>query len=79
MNANCQILHKLQESLRKKEVNKEIYNAHVTMLIVLKNINSFNFKKKDEIFQLKSSTTSIKMKESEISMTLKFNTLISID
>ena len=49
MNANCQILHKLQESLRKKELNKKIYNAHIAMLTALKNINSFNFKKKDEI------------------------------
>ena len=47
------------------------------MLIVLKNINSFNFKKKDEIF-LKLSAISTKMKEIEILITLKFNTLISI-
>ena len=77
MNANRQILYKLQMLLRKKEFNKKIHNAHVTMLIVLKNVNSFNFEKKNEIF-LKSSATSIKMKENEISMTLKFNTLISV-
>ena len=64
-------------SLRKKEFSKEIYNAHVTILIALKSVNSFNFEKKNEAF-LKSSTTSIKMKKSEISMTLRFNTLISI-
>ena len=64
-------------SLRKKKFNKEIYNAYVTMLIVLKNVNLFNFKKKDEIF-LKSSATLIKMKESEILIILKFNTLISV-
>ena len=62
--------------LRKKKFSKEIHNAHVTMLIVLKNVNSFNFKKKNEIF-LKSSAISIKMKKNEILMTLKFNTLIS--
>ena len=70
-------MQKLQMSLRKKKLSKEIHNAHVTMLIALKNVNSFNFKKKGEIF-LKSSATSIKMKENEISMTLKFSTLISI-
>ena len=64
-------------SLRKKKFNKKIYNAHVTMLTVLKNINSFNFEKKNEIF-LKSSATSIRMKKNEISITLKFSTLISI-
>ena len=47
------------------------------MLIALKNVNSFNFKKKDEIF-LKSNATSIRIKESEILITLKFNTLISV-
>ena len=36
MNANRQILHKLQISLRKKKFSKEVHNAHVTMLIVLK-------------------------------------------
>ena len=64
-------------SLRKKKFSKEIHNAHVTMLTVLKNVNSFNFEKKNEIF-LKSSATSVKIKKSEISMTLKFNTLISV-
>ena len=64
-------------SLRKKKFSKKIYNAHVTMLTALKNVNSFNFEKKNETF-LKSSATSIKMKESEILMTLKFSTLISI-
>ena len=64
-------------SLRKKKFNKKIHNAHVTMLTVLKNVNSFNFEKKDEIL-LKSSATSVKIKKSEISMTLKFNTLISV-
>ena len=77
MNANYQILHKLQMSLRKKKFNKEIYNTHVTILIILKSVNLFSFEKKDEIF-LKSSATSIKMKKNEISMTLKFNTLISV-
>ena len=62
MNANRQILHKLQMLLRKKKLNKEIHNAHVTMLIILKNVNSFNFKKKDEIF-LRLSATSIKIKK----------------
>ena len=62
MNANRQILHKLQISLRKRKFSKEIHNAHVIILIVLKNVNSFNFKKKDEIL-LKSSATSIKMKK----------------
>ena len=47
------------------------------MLIALQNINSFNFKKKNEIF-LKSSAISTKIKENKISMTLKFNTLISV-
>ena len=79
MNANRQILHKLQESLRKEKLNKKIYNTHITMLTVLKSINSFNSEKKSEILQLKSSTTSIKMKKSEALMTLKSNTLISID
>ena len=79
MNTNRQILHKLQKSLRKKKFNKEIYNVYVTMLTVSKNIISFNFEEKDEIFQLKSSATSIKIKENEISITLKFNTLILID
>ena len=36
--------------LHKKKFNKKIYNAHVIMLTVLKNVNLFNFKKKDEIF-----------------------------
>ena len=49
-------------SLRKKKFNKKIHNAHVTILIVLKNINSFNFEKKNEIF-LKSNATSTKMKK----------------
>ena len=77
INANRQILHKLQMSLHKKKLSKEIYNAHVTMLTVLKNVNSFNFEKKSEIL-LKSSATSIKMKKSKILMTLKFSTLISV-
>ena len=77
MNANRQILYKLQMSLRKKKFNKEIHNAHVIMLIVLKIVNSFNFKKKDETF-LRSSATSTKMKKTEVLMTLKFNTLISV-
>ena len=77
VNANRQILHKLQMSLRKRKFSKEIHNAHVTMLIILKNVNSFNFEKKDETF-LKSSATSIKMKKNEISMILKFSTLISV-
>ena len=64
-------------SLRKKKFNRKIYNAHIIILIVLKNVNSFNFKKKNETF-LKSSAISTKMKENEILMTLKFNTLISI-
>ena len=64
-------------SLRKKKFNKEIHNAHVIMLIVLKNINLFNFKEKNKTF-LKSSAILIKMKENKISMTLKFNTLISV-
>ena len=64
-------------SLRKKKLNKEIHNAHVIILIILKNINLFNFKKKSEIF-LKSSATSIKMKKSKILITLRFNTLISV-
>ena len=64
-------------SLCKEKFNKEIHNAHVTMLIVLKNVNLFNFEKKNEIF-LKSSATSIKMKENEILMILRFNTLISV-
>ena len=76
MNANCQILHKLQMSLRKRKFSKKIHNAHITMLIALKNINSFNFKKKDETL-LKSSATSTKMKKNEISMTLRSSTLIS--
>ena len=63
-------------SLRKKKLSKEIYNAHVIMLIVLKNVNSFNFEKKGEIL-LRSSAISTKMKESETLMTLKFSTLIS--
>ena len=63
--------------LRKRKLSKKIHNAHVTILIVLKNVNSFNFKKKDEIF-LRSNVISIKMKKSEILMTLKFNTLISV-
>ena len=79
MNANRQILHKLQKSLRKGKLNKEIYTAHIIILIALKSINSFNFKKKGEILQLKSSATSVKMKESEVLITLKSNTLISID
>ena len=62
MNANRQILYKLQMSLCKKKFNKKVHNAHVTMLTVLKNVNSFNFEKKDEIF-LKSSATSTKMKK----------------
>ena len=69
-------MHKLQISLRKRKFSKEIYNTYVTMLIVLKNVNSFNFKKKNEIL-LKSSAILIKMKESKILITLKFNTLIS--
>ena len=77
MNVNYQILYKLQMSLHKKKFNKEIYNAHVTMLIVLKNVNSFNFEKKNEVF-LKSNAISIKIKKNKISITLKFNTLISI-
>ena len=77
MNANRQILHKLQMSLRKKKFNKEIYNAHITMLTALKSVNSFNSDKKNEIF-LKLNAISIKMKESEILMTLRFNTLISV-
>ena len=64
-------------SLRKKKFNKKVHNAHIIMLIVLKNVNSFNFKKKNEVL-LKSSATSIKMKENKISMTLRFNTLISV-
>ena len=79
MNANRQILHKLQKSLRKGKLNKEIYNAHIIILIAQKSINSFNFEKKGEILQLKSSATSVKMKESEVLITLKSNTLISID
>ena len=47
------------------------------MLIALQNINSFNFKKKNEIF-LKSSAISTKIKENKISMILRFNTLISV-
>ena len=58
--------------LRKKKFNKKIYNVHVIILIVLKNVNSFNFEEKNETF-LRLNATSIKMKESEISMTLKFN------
>ena len=77
MNINHQKLHKLQMLLCKKKFNKEIYNAHITMLIALKNTNSFNFKKKNEIF-LKSSAISIKMKENKILIILKFSTLISI-
>ena len=77
VNANRQILHKLQMSLRKRKFNKKVHNAHVTMLIVLKNVNSFNFKKKNEIL-LKSSATSTKMKKNEILMTLKFSTLNSV-
>ena len=64
-------------SLRKKKLNKEIYKIYIIMLIVLKNVNSFNFKKKSEIF-LKSSAISIKIKKGKILMTLKFNMLISI-
>ena len=63
--------------LHKRKLSKKIYNAHVTMLIVLKSVNSFNFEKKNEIL-LKSSATSIKMKENEILMILKFSTLILI-
>ena len=63
--------------LRKKKFNKEVHNAHITMLTILKNVNSFNFKKKNEIF-LKSSAISTKMKESKILMTLRFSTLISV-
>ena len=62
--------------LYKKKFSKKVYNTHVTILIILKNINSFNFKKKNETF-LKSSATSIKMKENKILIILKFNTLIS--
>ena len=47
------------------------------MLIVLKNVNSFNFKKKNEIF-LRSSATSIRMRKNEILITLRFSTLISV-
>ena len=64
-------------SLCKEKLNKEIYNAHVTILIVLKNVNSFNFKKKNEIF-LRLSATSIKMKKNKTLIILKFNTLISV-
>ena len=64
-------------SLCKKKFNKEIYNTHVTMLIVLKNVNSFNFEKKDEIL-LRSNAISIRIKKNEILMTLRFNTLISV-
>ena len=77
VNANCQILHKLQILLCKKKLSKKIQNAHVTMLIVLKNVNSFNFKKKNEVF-LKSNATSTKIKKNKISMTLKFSKLISV-
>ena len=77
MNANRQILHKLQMSLRKKKLNKKIYNAYITMLTVLKNVNLFNFEKKNKVL-LRSSATSIKMKKSEILMILRFNTLISV-
>ena len=77
MNVNRQILHKLQMLLRKKKFSKEIYNAHVTMLTVLKNVNLFNFKKKNETF-LKLNAISIKIKENKILMTLKFNTLILV-
>ena len=70
-------MHKLPILLRKKKFNKEIDNAHKIMLIVLKNINSFHFKKKDEVL-LKSSATSIKMRKNKISITLRFNTLISV-
>ena len=63
--------------LRKKEFSKEIHNAHITMLIILKNVNSFNFEKKNEIL-LRSSAISIKMEKSETSMILRFNTLISV-
>ena len=69
----------MQKSLRKRKFNKEIVNAHVTILIALKNINSFNFEEKNEIFQLKSNAISTKMKENETLMILKFNTLISTD
>ena len=62
MNANRQILYKLQMLLHKKKFSKKIHNTHITMLIVLKNANLFNFKKKGEIF-LKSSAISIKMKK----------------
>ena len=77
MNVNRQILHKLQMLLRKKKFNKKIHNAHVIMLTVLKNVNLFNFEKKNEIF-LKSSATSTKMKKNEILMILRFSTLILI-
>ena len=50
MNVNRQILHKLQILLRKKKFNKKVYNVHVIMLTVLKNVNSFNFKKKKKFF-----------------------------
>ena len=49
VNANYQILYKLQMLLRKKKFNKEIYNAHVIMLTVLKNVNSFKFEKENKI------------------------------
>ena len=63
--------------LRKRKFSKKIYNAHVAMLTALKNVNSFNFKKKIKIL-LRSSAISIKMKESKILMILKSNTLISV-
>ena len=63
--------------LRKKQFNKEVHNTHITMLIILKNVNSFNFEKKSEIF-LKSSAISTKIKEKKILIILKFNTLISV-
>ena len=64
MNANCQILYKLQMLLRKRKFSKEIHNTYVIMLIALKNVNSFNFEKKNEIL-LKSSATSTKMKKKQ--------------
>ena len=63
--------------LRKKKFNKKVYNAYVTTLIVLKNINSFNSKKKDEIL-LRLNAISIKIKKSKTLIILKFSTLILI-
>ena len=75
---NYQILHKLQMLLRKEKFNKEIYNAHEIIMIVLKSITLINSERKSETFRLKSSVISINLKYDKVFRLKSDTKLISI-